>query len=48
MGEEFQWILKIGVWAREQMEDKKRGSAIRPTKIGKEMLGLFLKQEHKT
>jgi len=34
--EEFQWILKIGVWARKHMEE--RGS-------GKEMLGRFFEYD---
>lgn len=32
--EEFQWILRIGVWARKQMEDQKK-------QIGKDMLREF-------
>lgn len=35
--EEFQWILRIGVWARKQMEDA--------TKIGREMRVPFLQNE---
>jgi len=37
--EEFQWILRIGVWARKQMEDE--------TPIGKKMCEPFLKNEEK-
>jgi hypothetical protein len=32
--EEFQWILRIGVWARKQIEDQK-------TQIGEDMLCEF-------
>jgi hypothetical protein len=35
--EEFQWILRMGIWARKQMEDKKP--------IGVEMGPIFLKHE---
>jgi 5-methylcytosine-specific restriction endonuclease McrA len=35
--EEFQWILRMGVWARKQMEDA--------TKIGREIRVLFLQNE---
>jgi hypothetical protein len=35
--EEFKWILRMGVWARKQMEDE--------TRIGKCMLPLFLRKE---
>ena len=35
--EEFQWILRIGVWGRKQMEDR--------TKIGLELLASFLQHE---
>jgi HNH endonuclease len=37
--EEFQWILKIGVWARKQMEDE--------THIGRNMAEQFLKHQIK-
>jgi 5-methylcytosine-specific restriction endonuclease McrA len=36
--EEFQWILRMGVWARKQMEDAK-------TDIGKKMRNPFLANE---
>ncbi len=35
--EEFQWILRMGIWARKQMEDK--------TSIGMTMLRIFLEHE---
>jgi 5-methylcytosine-specific restriction endonuclease McrA len=35
--EEFQWVLKIGVWARKQMEDSSR--------LGSDMLKAFYKYE---
>lgn len=35
--EEFQWVLKIGVWARKKMED--------PTGIGSEMLNQFFRYD---
>lgn len=35
--EEFQWIMKMGVWARKQMEDQ--------TAIGAKMLPEFLRHE---
>jgi hypothetical protein len=35
--EEFQWILRMGKWARKQMEDG--------TSIGMKMLGPFLEDE---
>jgi HNH endonuclease len=38
--EEFQWILKIGVWSRKQMEDR--------TAIGLEMVERFLRHEKNT
>jgi len=38
--EEFQWILRIGVWARKQMEDQKN-------KIGKDMLCNFWEHENR-
>jgi hypothetical protein len=38
--EEFQWILRMGVWARKQMEDR--------TTIGKQMLVAFFKREQGT
>lgn len=38
--EEFQWILRIGVWARKQMEDR--------TPIGLMMLKPFWEQEKRT
>jgi hypothetical protein len=36
-GEEFQWVLKIGVWAKKQMEGR--------TVLGPEMLKLFYGNE---
>jgi len=36
--EEFQWILKMGVWARKQMEDRR-------TSIGRKMLRAFFDYE---
>ena len=36
-GEEFQWVLKIGVWAKKQMEGR--------TVIGTQMLKLFYENE---
>jgi hypothetical protein len=38
--EEFQWILRMGVWARKQMEDR--------TTIGIQMLLAFFKHEQDT
>lgn len=38
--EEFQWILRMGLWARKKMQDQK-------TKIGKDMLSAFWKHENK-
>ena len=38
--EEFQWILRMGVWARKQMEDQKN-------EIGKDMLRTFWEHEKK-
>jgi hypothetical protein len=38
--EEFQWILRMGVWARKQIEDQK-------TTIRKDMLPVFWKHESK-
>src|SRR5689334_627442 len=35
--EEFQWILRMGVWARKQMEDR--------TAIGKKMVQEFFRHE---
>ncbi len=35
--EEFQWILRMGIWARKQMEDK--------TSIGMKMLRIFFEHE---
>jgi hypothetical protein len=35
--EEFQWILRMGIWARKQMEDQ--------TRIGKQMREPFLANE---
>jgi 5-methylcytosine-specific restriction endonuclease McrA len=37
--EEFKWILRMGVWARKQIEDE--------TKIGRDMVPVFLKKEEK-
>jgi 5-methylcytosine-specific restriction endonuclease McrA len=37
--EEFQWILKIGVWARKQVEDE--------TSLGQQLAKSFLAHEHK-
>jgi HNH endonuclease len=36
--EEFKWILRMGIWARKQMEDKN-------TRIGLDMLPAFWKHE---
>jgi hypothetical protein len=36
-GEEFQWVLKIGVWAKKQMEGR--------TVLGQQMLQLFWERE---
>ncbi|MGA9527827.1 MAG: HNH endonuclease signature motif containing protein [Terriglobales bacterium] len=36
--EEFQWILRMGIWARKQMEDAS-------SKIGRDMRGPFLANE---
>ena len=36
-GEEFQWVLKIGVWAKKQMEGR--------TVLGTQMLKLFYENE---
>jgi hypothetical protein len=38
--EEFQWILKMGLWARKKIEDQK-------TQIGKDMLCPFWEHEKK-
>jgi len=38
--EEFQWILRMGIWARKEMEDQKK-------KIGRDMLAAFWKHEKK-
>jgi hypothetical protein len=38
--EEIQWILKMGVWARKQMEDR--------TPIGVKMVELFYQREKAT
>lgn len=38
--EEFQWILKFGVWARKQVEDE--------TKVGRTIAEQFLKYQAKT
>jgi hypothetical protein len=38
--EEVQWILRMGVWARKQMEDR--------TSVGREMLKLFYRHETST
>lgn len=35
--QEFQWILRMGIWARQQMEDQ--------TKIGKVLLPVFWRHE---
>jgi 5-methylcytosine-specific restriction endonuclease McrA len=37
--EEFKWILRIGVWARKQIEDQ--------TNIGRRMVPVFLEKEKK-
>ena len=37
--EEFQWALKIGVWARKQMESR--------SDFGNEMLGRFFAYDHR-
>lgn len=37
-GEELQWVLKIGVWAKKQMEDN--------SELGSTMLVRFWKHEH--
>jgi hypothetical protein len=36
--EEFQWILRMGIWARKQMEDQKK-------KIAEDMLAAFWNHE---
>lgn len=38
--EEFQWILRIGIWGRKQMEDG--------TRVGRAILDSFWKHEKKT
>jgi hypothetical protein len=38
-GEELQWVLKVGVWAKKQMEGN--------SELGGMMLGLFWSQEQK-
>jgi hypothetical protein len=38
-GEELQWVLKIGVWAKAQMEGK--------SELGGRMVNVFWSQEQK-